>query len=459
MSPWRPLVWAGEGQFEIARVLFVPEPDAIMASHLYDDIKQFDSRYRNLLTEHNRNARRLRDQKRAQGAAGDTRAAAAAAQAAYEGTVEALNRVDALIDQCIGREREHSDELRRQQLDLEGSFRAYEGIQQQYFAHAFPQADETFHYIMAHIVSEGGCLVCGSDAKGRAHDLKRQIAEGRCPVCDSPPDDQERVVGTSKVAAERVNRSQKELEAKRKAYQSLCDRRDAIAEQIGTMLDERRSLQEVLDTHRLKLAALEARLPASDAAISELEAAVKVGQQRVDELAKNRAEALRAFRNLMKRAGGLIESRHPRIKEHFQECVKAFLEESCELNYRERERIVGQSGEKVRFPGFDIMMTSGTFPDTPTARLSIDDVSESQKEFVDLAFRIALIRTASEGQGAMLVLETPEASLDSLFIYRAGDLLRDFATEGGPQGTVLLASSNLNDARACSQLPGFGLRV
>jgi hypothetical protein len=40
----RPLVWADEGQFEIARVLFVPGPDSTRTSRLYDEIKQIDSR-------------------------------------------------------------------------------------------------------------------------------------------------------------------------------------------------------------------------------------------------------------------------------------------------------------------------------------------------------------------------------------------------------------------------------
>ena len=78
------------------------------------------------------------------------RAAVAARQEAYAGFEEALTRIDELIDQNIEQEREPNDELRRQQLDLEGSFRAYEGIQRCYFAQAFPNSDETFHYIMAH---------------------------------------------------------------------------------------------------------------------------------------------------------------------------------------------------------------------------------------------------------------------------------------------------------------------
>lgn len=451
----RPLVWADEGQFEIARVLFVPDPDATDTSKRYDEIKQLDSRYRNLLTEHNRNAKRLRQQRFVQSESKDLAVEAAIAQAAYDGSQEALSRIDITIDKDIVEERALGDDIRRQQLELEESFRAYEGLQQSYFSHAFPQAEETFRYILSHIVADGGCLVCGSDARDKAAELRERMASGRCPVCDSPPDRQERVVGVTEVAAERVNRAARDLDQRRNNFRAICERREVVATRVGEFLEQRRDIQAELEGYRLELDALQARLPASAEAISELEASVKVSQARVDELGRNRADALRSYREVMKRAGSAIENRHVSIKTHFQTCVKAFLEESCELNYRERERTVGQSGERVRFPGFDVMLTSGTFPDTPTSRLSSDDVSESQKEFIDLAFRIALIRTAALGRGAMLILETPEASLDSLFIYRAGDLLRAFADEKGQASNVLVASSNLNDANMIPALLGI----
>jgi hypothetical protein len=308
---------------------------------------------------------------------------------------------------------------------------------------------------LSHIVSGGGCLVCGSDAAEKAAELRDRMATGRCPVCDSPPDRQERVVGATEVASERVNKAARELDQRRANFKAICERREVVATRVGELLDQRREIQAELENHRLQLDALQARLPASAEAISELEASVKIGQTRVEELAKDRSEALRSYRELMKRAGAAIESRQVSIKTHFQACVKAFLAESCELNYRERDRTVGQSGERVRFPGFDVMLTSGTFPDTPTPRLSSDDVSESQKEFIDLAFRIALIRTAALKRGAMLILETPEASLDSLFIYRAGDLLREFADETGEANNILVASSNLNDANMIPALLGI----
>jgi hypothetical protein len=54
----------------------------------------------------------------------------------------------------------------------------------------------------------------------------------------------------------------------------------------------------------------------------------------------------------------------------------------------------------------------------------------------------------------MLVLETPAANLDSLFIYNAGDLLRNLANEKGQSANLLLASSNLNDANMIPALLG-----
>jgi len=78
------------------------------------------------------------------------RAAVAAKQEAYAGSEEALMRIDELIDQSIEQERERSDELSASSWTWKARSRAYEGIQQRYFAQAFPNSDETFHYIMAH---------------------------------------------------------------------------------------------------------------------------------------------------------------------------------------------------------------------------------------------------------------------------------------------------------------------
>ena len=55
----------------------------------------------------------------------------------------------------------------------------------------------------------------------------------------------------------------------------------------------------------------------------------------------------------------------------------------------------------------------------------------------------------------MLVIETPEASLDTVFVDRAGALLRKFADENSGKHNVVLASSNLTSANMVRSLLGI----
>jgi adenylate kinase len=452
----RPLLWSDDGQFEIVRILFIPGAEATVFSTLYDEIKTVDSRYRNLLTETNRLVKRLNDQKRAAGSLQSNLTAIAVLRDAYQGGEAALELTETELDGFIGEERALSEEIRRRQIEHEATFRQYEGLQQAYFARAFPSAGETFHYLLAHIVAGGGCFACGSDATAKGEELKRQIADGHCPICDSPPSAQEGVVVSQEVAAERVNRAARDLAAREAGLKTLGEERKRKIERIEGLLAVRREKQDELVALHQKINAIGARLPASSEVISELEVSVKINQENVSRLLKDRTEKIIRYRQMMEAASQRIMAAHVEIKRHFQNYVGHFLAETCELNFRSRKRAIGESGQSVDFPGFDVMMTSSVFPDQPQPRLTRADISESQKEFIDLAFRMALIRTAEATDGgAMLVLETPEASLDSLFIYRAGDLLRNFAEEGGVIGNVLIASSNLNDANMIPALLGI----
>ena len=88
-------------------------------------------------------------------------------------------------------------------------------------------------------------------------------------------------------------------------------------------------------------------------------------------------------------------------------------------------------------------MTSSTHRVEHERRTS-SSVSESQKEFLDLAFRMSLLDVVSNEGSTMLVIETPEASLDSWFMRRAADLMRRFASETDNRGRKMIATSNIN---------------
>ena len=68
----------------------------------------------------------------------------------------------------------------------------------------------------------------------------------------------------------------------------------------------------------------------------------------------------------------------------------------------------------------------------------------SQGEFIDLAFRLALVEVAAGDGPATLIFDAPEASLDALFMRRAGAFLARFAEHH--VDNRLIVTSNLTNA-------------
>ena len=79
------------------------------------------------------------------------------------------------------------------------------------------------------------------------------------------------------------------------------------------------------------------------------------------------------------------------------------------------------------------------------------DVSESQRELIDLAFRLALVKVSASGSACTFMMETPEASLDGLAMGRVGRTLAAFASADDNR---LVVTSNLTNAGIITALFG-----
>ena len=97
-------------------------------------------------------------------------------------------------------------------------------------------------------------------------------------------------------------------------------------------------------------------------------------------------------------------------------------------------------GQTIEFPSYALDMTGSDFPNK-VRRTGPSDVSESQREFIDLAFRMALIKAASQSGFGSLVIDAPESSLDVVFAKRAADILIRFGSAHG--NNRLVVTSNL----------------
>ena len=105
------------------------------------------------------------------------------------------------------------------------------------------------------------------------------------------------------------------------------------------------------------------------------------------------------------------------------------LSEDVELVRIVTKARITQGKETFEVPAFRPQMAAADRPGL-TLRGTSADVSESQRELIDLAFRLALIKLATEKASCTFMMETPEASLDELAMGRVGNALYKFANEG-----------------------------
>ncbi|MDP9048703.1 MAG: AAA family ATPase [Bacteroidota bacterium] len=106
------------------------------------------------------------------------------------------------------------------------------------------------------------------------------------------------------------------------------------------------------------------------------------------------------------------------------------------------------------FLGLDIAIQLSSSAKGPNLSLNIKDsrrrvafqLSESQRYFIDIALRMALIDLSTKS--ATLLIDTPEGSLDIAYESRAGKMLADFAK----QNHKIIMTANINSSQLLLEL-------
>ncbi|MCS6051601.1 hypothetical protein LNN77_25850 [Klebsiella pneumoniae subsp. pneumoniae] len=158
--------------------------------------------------------------------------------------------------------------------------------------------------------------------------------------------------------------------------------------------------------------------------------------------------ASKQFEEYLERVENNFLSNTDKIKTEFSQIVQEFLVEECEITWYSVPWKLGQTSNPINFPAFIFKMKSGGNNMT-TERKSPSQVSESQREFIDLAFRIALISTTGSNSSGTIIMDTPEASLDSIFVRNASNIFIKFANQNNNK---LLLASNLIDGELLPRL-------
>ena len=459
----RALVWDQTAQRQILRMLFLPPESARAWTEKERTILETDSRMRNLrnaLTREQRTLTQAEQQAESGETLRDQLSALERQQAIDVDNLEDLGNITLELDSL--RQNARLDFLSAEQ-DREARLRTFERAKLLALDARFPNHADTAKYILAHLMSENECLACGTTAPEAAAGFLSRLNARRCVVCNADLDSTQNIVSSASVADRRVAEAERGLED---VDRRLASAKSALQQAETTYSDHTRQCARLdgrIADRALRISQIVDQLPQSEREIRQQRDQLSILRTRVDALRDDLRGLRAAFRAFVEENTMNVVNASARVEQAFAEYAQGFLEEEVTITRSSHRARVGQGGQTIEFPSYALDMTGSDFPDK-VRRTGPSDVSESQREFIDLAFRMALIKAASQSGFGSLVIDTPESSLDVVFAKRAAEILIRF---GSPNGdNRLVVTSNLVEgsliptlASAASPVGGDGTRV
>ena len=434
----RQLVWDASAQRQLLRMLFLPPDLAQRWTTMERSILEKDSRMRNFQAVVGSAERTLATDLSKRSEAAPLRAELDSLDALQETDRDRLTELEAVTDVLDRRRHDARLANLRIKQERENRLRALERAKLLSIEARFPGRLETGRYIITHLLSEADCLVCGSHVPETAHEFSQRLASDRCIVCNTTLDKPSDIVASRDVADKRVSQAENMLTAANRQLGASARERNIAEEEFDRHVSETTELHAQVAARAARLSEILDLLPPTEADLRRQRVELASIRSRLESMKKELAEERSAFRMFVEQCTADLLKSSNAIVAAFEEFAGDFLSERISLTWTPRPATVGQGGEPIPFPAFELSMSGSDFVGA-VRRAGPNDVSESQREFIDLSFRMALMKTASSS-AAGLVIDTPEASLDAVFAKRAGEILLRF---GEVDGNTVVVTSNL----------------
>lgn len=451
----RSLVWDASAQSQILRIIFLPILEAGAWYKKEREILTLDSNVRNLTAALNRLRKRIASDEKATGNA--------AALRTQLKSLSKLQEADEKGRQEIFEEAEGLDQrrhvLRRDllaaELATDSNGRRLEAEKLALLQRYFPSGQETAQYLYSLLIAQNRCAVCGTETPQVVQELSTRITQLCCVVCGSQLTPETEDGNVTSLDKEKLGKLRDEYGENKTRVSALTSSLKKISVRYNTVVQRLIELRTQIDDRGQQIQKILNALPSGDAEQTRAKEELSVLGSKVTEDKTALAALADDFKGLITSANAQILGRSEEIKRSFGEFADGFLFEQAVLKWSPTQRSVGQLGlAKVTFPAFELDLSGADF-NAPIRRKGPDAVSESQREFIDLAFRMALIHVAGNGIGGTLVLDAPESSLDAVFVKRAADVLCKFSRADA--NNRLVVASNLIDGELLPEMIKDGI--
>jgi len=402
-----------------------------------------DSQYRNTRAQLGKYQRQLNDLAVKEEATPHVRAELEATAVAIEGSQDSLESLESRFSEINERYRSKRLELEKAKLESESAYGLVERAKYSLLLHSFPKMDTAARLLLSRILSEAECLVCGADAEGKKAELEALLLDGCCPACGADQEHQTNHADPNEfehvkmsTARRKAEKAAKELEKAHLSFEKASSERSKLLHQVLEARDELTRLKSSQE-------ALSARLPPNSKRVNALRQMVEGFEITLNAERTTLAEASAKYMKLLQTVAKRISESSAKLSDEFTSYIDMLISENARLVIHVIKARLGQESTSMfDFPVFAAEMTAADRPGL-TPRQSEDDVSESQRELIDLAFRLALLEVATIDGSATFVMETPEASLDGLAMRRVGNTLRAFSKSKNKR---LVITNNLTNA-------------
>ena len=280
------------------------------------------------------------------------------------------------------------------------------------------------------------CPCCGRpgvapSAEQIAHFAWRDSQSGHCVVCHK---DLVLPIEVHKLPEARLVVS---MDSGATKLQELMFQREQARSRIQSLEEDEASVNEKLARARADESSFLRDHPAASpisplrVAAEELRrrqhSALRRRDKQVGELRKQLAKTNREF--------GLIQTK---IGAAFKKYASLYLDEPCHIEFLGEDELPTRKGPQIKAPhaAFFPVVSGQTRP-------SASDLSDAQRSFIDLAFRMAVIDVWHQKtkKAVTFFIETPEGAVDIAYMERVASMLRAFAS----QGHTLVITTNLNN--------------
>lgn len=445
----RELVWDSSAQRQLLRTLLLPPAVAQTWTEDEREILELDSRMRNLRFAAYREEQALATVETKVKRGANVREELKTLEPLQTTDIARREKLDNVFVELDSRRQQARLRLLKAQQERESRYREFERAKLRAVEARFPQHSATARYILEQLFAEAECLVCGQNVPQAAALLEKRIADDDCVVCGSNLSVSSVEIPAAKLADRRVKKAQASLD---QIEPELAAAEQLLAAAEGDFDKTRLELAELdakIGERTARIDLLVQRLPPDQQEIHKQRAELASMRSRVEALTKELAEKRAAFSKFVDTQSGIMAQRSAAIMAAFSDFAGGFLLETVNLIWAPQRTRIGQTGEPIEFPAFELDMTGANFP-TAVRRSGPDHVSESQREFIDLAFRMALMQIASADGSSSLVIDAPESSLDAVFVTRAADVLARYADSS--RDNRLIATSNLVEGELIPEL-------